>query len=101
MTTVTLAFFALMGWAGASLVSYKPNPDDPDPWPWPGPWPGPWPWWRNRLFGALGGIALGYALSSNLGAENLLVQGVAALAGGIFFRDLGSGLGTKRNLTQK
>ena len=95
MAIANMLFFALMGWAGASLVSYKPNPDDPDG---PGPWP--WPWWRSRLSGALGGLALGYALSANLGADNLLAQGAAALAGGIFLHDLGSGLGAKSKARQ-
>ena len=99
MTISVLAFVAIVGWASSSLASYKPNPDDPDPWP--GPWPGPWPWWRERFFGLLGGLAFGYAFASTLGADNLLVPGIAALAGGIFLRDLGSRLGNKRNLTQK
>jgi hypothetical protein len=92
MSIPLLVLFAFTGWAGGSLVAYKPNPDDPNPRPWP------WPWWRDRLFGVIGGLTLGYIMTSTMFVEQIQLGIVSAVVGGIFFSDLGRGLlNQKRN----
>lgn len=66
-----MIFLALMGFAG----------DDYCGTPWPGKWPGPRRW-MEVLIGAVGGIAVGSAMNSLAPEAGMVVNGMAAFAGG-------------------